>query len=94
MSANNSMDAGTLDATDMINSHGALATHSDTNSDPQSSMDTGSLSSRSASAVCQVAGCGTDLTGLKEYHQRYKICAHHFKVVHCCLSIFCTVHIT
>eukprot|EP00891_Asterochloris_glomerata_P001980 jgi/Astpho2/1980/Aster-00489 len=30
--------------------------------------------------VCQVEGCGVNLTGLKEYHQRYKICEHHLKV--------------
>lgn len=30
--------------------------------------------------VCQVDGCGADLTGLKEYHQRYKICEYHLKV--------------
>ncbi|GMH40654.1 hypothetical protein BSKO_08558 [Bryopsis sp. KO-2023] len=30
--------------------------------------------------VCQVEGCGADLTGLKEYHQRYKICEYHLKV--------------
>ncbi|CAD7701248.1 unnamed protein product [Ostreobium quekettii] len=30
--------------------------------------------------VCQVDGCGADLSGLKEYHQRYKICEYHLKV--------------
>ena len=30
--------------------------------------------------VCQVEGCSVNLTGLKEYHQRYKICEHHLKV--------------
>jgi len=30
--------------------------------------------------VCQVDGCGADLSSLKEYHQRYKICEYHLKV--------------
>ncbi|KAK9807981.1 hypothetical protein WJX73_010366 [Symbiochloris irregularis] len=30
--------------------------------------------------TCQVATCETDLTPLKEYHQRYKICEFHLKV--------------
>ena len=29
---------------------------------------------------CQVEGCSGDLTALKEYHQRYKICEYHMKV--------------
>ncbi|KAK9835951.1 hypothetical protein WJX81_000786 [Elliptochloris bilobata] len=29
---------------------------------------------------CQVEGCSGDLTTLKEYHQRYKICEYHLKV--------------
>lgn len=37
-------------------------------------------SARRSRMVCQVEGCGADLGGLKEYHQRYKICAHHLKV--------------
>ena len=28
---------------------------------------------------CQVEGCSGDLTALKEYHQRYKICEYHLK---------------
>lgn len=40
----------------------------------------GNLGSRSSKLVCQVNGCGADLSRLKEYHQRYKICAHHLKV--------------
>ncbi|WIA40659.1 hypothetical protein OEZ86_004365 [Tetradesmus obliquus] len=30
--------------------------------------------------VCQVPGCGRDLAGLKEYHQRYRICDVHIKL--------------
>ncbi|KAI8476194.1 MAG: SBP domain-containing protein, partial [Monoraphidium minutum] len=30
--------------------------------------------------VCQVPGCGKDLTGLKDYHQRYRICAVHIRL--------------
>lgn len=30
--------------------------------------------------VCQVPGCGKDLTALKEYHQRYRICDVHIKL--------------
>jgi SBP domain len=30
--------------------------------------------------VCQVPGCGRDLAGLKEYHQRYRICDTHIKL--------------
>lgn len=30
--------------------------------------------------VCQVPGCGKDLTNLKEYHQRYRICDVHIKL--------------
>jgi hypothetical protein len=30
--------------------------------------------------VCQVPGCGKDLSGLKEYHQRYKICDVHIRL--------------
>lgn len=30
--------------------------------------------------ACQVPGCGKDLTGLKEYHQRYRICEVHIKL--------------
>lgn len=30
--------------------------------------------------MCQVDGCLTDLTGLKEYHNRYKICQYHLKI--------------
>ncbi|BDA46756.1 probable squamosa promoter-binding-like protein 4 at N-terminal half [Coccomyxa sp. Obi] len=30
--------------------------------------------------VCQVNSCAAELTGLKEYHQRYKICEFHLKV--------------
>eukprot|EP00210_Caulerpa_lentillifera_P005415 g5177.t1 len=30
--------------------------------------------------TCQVEGCTNDLQGLKEYHNRYKICNHHLKV--------------
>ncbi|KXZ55451.1 hypothetical protein GPECTOR_2g1000 [Gonium pectorale] len=29
---------------------------------------------------CQVPGCGKDLTNLKEYHQRYRICDVHIKL--------------
>jgi hypothetical protein len=30
--------------------------------------------------VCQVACCGKDLSQLKEYHQRYRICEVHIKL--------------
>lgn len=30
--------------------------------------------------TCQVEGCVTDLSGLKEYHNRYKICEYHLKI--------------
>jgi len=30
--------------------------------------------------ICQVAGCCNDLTHLKEYHQRYRICEVHIKL--------------
>lgn len=30
--------------------------------------------------MCQVDGCLNDLAGLKEYHNRYKICHHHLKI--------------
>jgi hypothetical protein len=30
--------------------------------------------------VCQVPGCGKDLAGLKDYHQRYRICDTHIKL--------------
>lgn len=29
--------------------------------------------------VCQVEGCNTDLSELKDYHRRYKICRYHLK---------------
>lgn len=86
MSASNSIGAGTREATHLLESqdfHRALttpATQPQSSSDPQSSMETGSMSSKIATPVCQVKSCGADLTGCKEYHQRYKICAHHFKV--------------
>ena len=39
------------------------------------------LASRSKGPpTCQVNGCLTDLTGLKEYHNRYKICEYHLKI--------------
>ena len=38
------------------------------------------LARPSASAVCQVEGCSSDLAGLKEYHNRYKICEFHLKI--------------
>lgn len=30
--------------------------------------------------TCQVEGCGEDLSGLKEYHIRYRICEEHLKI--------------
>ncbi|GBF91731.1 hypothetical protein Rsub_04035 [Raphidocelis subcapitata] len=30
--------------------------------------------------VCQVDGCYGDLSGLRDYHQRYKVCEYHLKV--------------
>jgi hypothetical protein len=30
--------------------------------------------------VCQVPGCGKDLSNLKDYHQRYRICDTHIKL--------------
>jgi len=30
--------------------------------------------------ICQVPGCGKELAGLKDYHQRYRICALHIKL--------------
>lgn len=30
--------------------------------------------------MCQVDGCLTDLAGLKEYHNRYRICQYHLKI--------------
>ncbi len=40
----------------------------------------GYAANRSTRLICQVHGCDANLAGLKEYHQRYKICAHHLKV--------------
>lgn len=34
--------------------------------------------------TCQVAGCGKDLAGLKEYHQRYRICELHIRLPQVC----------
>lgn len=34
----------------------------------------------SSKMVCQVPGCGKDLTELKDYHQRYRICDVHIKL--------------
>lgn len=41
----------------------------------------GSAKAREA-LVCQVPGCNADLSGLRDYHQRYKICEVHVKVDH------------
>jgi hypothetical protein len=30
--------------------------------------------------ICQVPGCGREVAGLKDYHQRYRICALHIKL--------------
>lgn len=84
MSANHSMDTtpGNCDLLESHHGRGELtgsASQPASSHEPQSSMDTSNLSSKGA-ATCQVAGCGADLAELKEYHQRYKICAHHFKV--------------
>lgn len=41
------------------------------------------ISSKPASGetmACQVAGCGKDLSGLKDYHQRYHVCEKHIKL--------------
>ena len=32
-----------------------------------------------AKGMCHVEGCGADLSNLKEYHLRYKICEYHLK---------------
>jgi len=43
--------------------------------------------------VCQVPGCGKDLSHLKDYHQRYRICDTHIKLPQvgerggCCASV-------
>ena len=38
--------------------------------------------------ICQVEGCDADLTTLKEYHLRYKICEVHLKVrTDCCKAL-------
>jgi hypothetical protein len=31
-------------------------------------------------SYCQVEQCGEPLEGLKEYHQRYKVCEEHLKI--------------
>ncbi|KAG1672795.1 hypothetical protein FOA52_002783 [Chlamydomonas sp. UWO 241] len=36
--------------------------------------------SESDRMVCQVAGCGKDLSALKDYHQRYHVCEKHIKL--------------
>jgi hypothetical protein len=33
----------------------------------------------SGALVCQVPGCGRDLSRSKDYHQRHRICEQHFK---------------
>eukprot|EP00879_Flechtneria_rotunda_P009711 GHRR01010160.1.p1 GENE.GHRR01010160.1~~GHRR01010160.1.p1 ORF type:complete len:714 (+),score=337.22 GHRR01010160.1:258-2144(+) len=40
----------------------------------------GDDSSDEQKMVCQVPGCARDLSGLKEYHQRYRICDVHIKL--------------
>eukprot|EP00803_Ostreobium_quekettii_P000870 evm.model.scf_84.8 EVM.evm.TU.scf_84.8 scf_84:100946-101266(-) len=35
---------------------------------------------RTTRCVCQVEGCSNNLTGLRDYHVRYKICDLHLKV--------------
>lgn len=55
---------------------------SDSPSSPTSSGDhTAKAVGRSRGPpTCQVEGCVTDLSGLKEYHNRYKICEYHLKI--------------
>ena len=50
-------------------------------SDEQAELASSKRISRSDGPItCQVDGCLTDLTGLKEYHNRYKICQYHLKI--------------
>lgn len=53
-----------------------------TSSSPTTSGDQASRGAGKSGggAVCQVEGCSTDLAGLKEYHNRYKICEFHLKI--------------
>lgn len=53
-----------------------------TSSSPTTSGDQPSRSNGKSkgAAVCQVAGCNTDLASLKDYHNRYKICEYHLKI--------------
>ncbi|KAI3424155.1 hypothetical protein D9Q98_009515 [Chlorella vulgaris] len=43
-------------------------------------MSSGSFKNRSGPSYCQVEQCGEPLEGLKEYHQRYKVCEEHLKI--------------
>jgi hypothetical protein len=44
------------------------------------SLGTGAGADDKDKMSCQVPGCGKDLTGLKDYHQRYRICDVHIKL--------------
>ena len=52
-----------------------------TSSSPTTSGDQASKGAgrSKGGAVCQVEGCNTNVAGLKEYHNRYKICEFHLK---------------
>lgn len=43
--------------------------------------------------LCQVPGCAKELAGLKDYHQRYRICDVHIKLpqVRCGLGLVAAV---
>ncbi|PSC74248.1 squamosa promoter-binding 6 isoform X1 [Micractinium conductrix] len=47
---------------------------------PGSSGGGGAKSKNAGPLFCQVVGCGEPLEGLKEYHQRYKVCETHLKI--------------
>lgn len=53
---------------------------SSSGSDEPAEGSSGKRASREGPVVCQVEGCQTDLAGLKEYHNRYKICQFHLKI--------------
>ncbi|KAL4424300.1 hypothetical protein ABPG75_001601 [Micractinium tetrahymenae] len=46
---------------------------------PRPRFSAATLKGRTGPLFCQVEGCGTPLEGLKEYHQRYKVCEEHLK---------------
>jgi hypothetical protein len=61
-------------------SPGAPQLEGATNSGGSGPISLGGARGAFTKGVCQVDGCYADLTGLRDYHLRYKICEYHLKV--------------